>query len=111
MLYAKAYALILPSETENFGNVVVEALNHGTPVIASKGTPWSILETYNAGYHCSNDPELLSKAIDKLLSLSHIDYNEMSANSIKLVEDKFDVNSNILKWITVYKQVLNENSK
>ncbi len=111
MLYAKAYALILPSETENFGNVVVEALNHGTPVIASRGTPWSILETYKAGYHCSNDPELLSKAIDKLLSLSQIDYNEMSANSIKLVEDKFDVNSNILKWITVYKQVLNENSK
>lgn len=39
-LLAPARCLVLPSVTENFGNVVAEALVHRIPVIASTGTPW-----------------------------------------------------------------------
>src|SRR5690606_13297953 len=67
--YAESYALILPSESENFGNVVIEAMNHGTPVIASKGTPWSILEAWKCGYHIKNSPEEIAESLDKLISL------------------------------------------
>lgn len=109
--YASSYALILASETENFGNVVVEALNQGTPVIASKGTPWQILEKYNAGLHVSNDPEILSKAIDYLLLLDQEKYQQMRINSCKLVDENFKVDSQIYKWIDIYKSLLNENSK
>lgn len=110
-VYAESYALILASETENFGNVVVEALNQGTPVIASKGTPWQILEEYNAGLHVSNDPETLSKAIDSLLLLDTQKYQQMRINSYKLVDENFKVDSQIYKWIDVYKSLLNENKK
>src|SRR5690606_12507995 len=110
-IYAESYALILPSETENFGNVVVEALNQGTPVIASKGTPWQILEKYNAGLHVENDPENLSKAIDSILQLEKDKYQQMRINSYKLVDENFKVDSQIYKWIDVYKSLLNENSK
>jgi len=41
VLLAQARALVLPAKSESFGNVVVEALAHGTPVITSRGTPWS----------------------------------------------------------------------
>jgi glycosyltransferase involved in cell wall biosynthesis len=109
--YAEAYALILASETENFGNVVVEALNQGTPVIASLGTPWQILEEYNAGFHVSNDPDALSKAIDSLLSLDKEKYQQMRINSYKLIDENFKVDSQIHKWIDVYKSLLNENKK
>lgn len=108
-LYANAYALILPSETENFGNVVVEALNQGTPVLASTGTPWQILEEYNAGLHIPNDPESLSKGIDSLLSLNNEQYQQMSLNSYKLVDENYKVDSQIHKWINIYKSLLNEN--
>lgn len=104
-LYAKAYALILPSETENFGNVVVEALNQGTPVLASTGTPWQILEEYNAGLHIPNDPESLSKGIDSLLSLNNEQYQQMSLNSYKLVDENYKVDSQIHKWINIYKSL------
>ncbi|TYC08805.1 glycosyltransferase [Bizionia gelidisalsuginis] len=107
--YAEAYALILASETENFGNVVVEALNQGTPVIASKGTPWQVLEEYNAGFHVSNDPKSLSIAIDSLLSLKKENYQQMRINSYKLVDENFKVDSQIYKWIDIYKSLLNEN--
>tara|TARA_R100000306_G_scaffold140_1_gene288 strand:+ start:7278 stop:8408 length:1131 start_codon:yes stop_codon:yes gene_type:complete len=109
--YAESYALILASETENFGNVVVEALNQGTPVIASKGTPWRILEKYNAGLHVSNDPESLSNAIDSILLLENENYQQMRLNSHKLVDENFKVDAQIHKWIDVYKSLLNENSK
>ena len=38
--YVEADCLILPSFTENFGGVVVDALGAGRPVIASDKTPW-----------------------------------------------------------------------
>ena len=42
--YAAARYCFLVSNSENFGNVVIEALSQGTPVVASKGTPWETLE-------------------------------------------------------------------
>ena len=53
----------MPSHNENFGNVVVESLSQGTPVIASTGTPWKILEKYHAGYWIKNNPENIAKKI------------------------------------------------
>ncbi|UAB80434.1 glycosyltransferase [Marixanthomonas sp. SCSIO 43207] len=108
-IYAESFALILASETENFGNVVVESLNQGTPVIASKGTPWKILEDYKAGIHVSNDPKTLSKAIDSLLSLNFKEYQEMRKNSYKLIDEMFKIDLQIHIWIDIYKSLLNEN--
>ena len=42
--------LVMPSHTENFGIVAVEAMAQGTPVIASKNTPWEIIEKRKAGF-------------------------------------------------------------
>lgn len=109
--YAESYALILPSQTENFGNVVVEALNQGTPVIASLGTPWKILNEYNAGLHVSNQPETLAASIDSLLLLNKEEYERMRLNSYKLIDENFNINSQIYKWIYIYKSILNKNKK
>src|ERR1700737_1602234 len=54
---------LVPSYTENFAIVVAEALAHGVPVIASKGTPWSRLEEMRCGLWVDNDPETLADAI------------------------------------------------
>lgn len=104
-VYAQSYALILASETENFGNVVVEALNQGTPVIASKGTPWSILQEYKAGLHVSNDPKDLANSIDSLLLLNKVEYQQMRNNSYKLIDENFEIKSQIYKWIDIYKNL------
>lgn len=107
-IYAESYALILPSETENFGNVVIESLNQGTPVIASKGTPWSILEKYKCGFHINNSPHEIADTIDKMIDLPQEIYNNMRENSVVLVDQEFNINTQINKWINIYK---NENTK
>jgi len=42
-LYAKADLFVLPTYSENFGVVVIEALAQCCPVITTKGTPWQEL--------------------------------------------------------------------
>lgn len=62
-LLACATVLALPSHTENFGQVVVEALAQGTPVVASSHTPWRVLEERGAGRWVSNEPERFAAAL------------------------------------------------
>lgn len=111
--YAKSYFLILPSETENFGNVVVEALNQGTPVLASLGTPWQVLEEYQCGFHIENSPENLAKYIDKIIEMDSDVYQKYCENTNQLVNDKFNINTQINRWITIYQNLNNnhENTK
>jgi glycosyltransferase involved in cell wall biosynthesis len=106
-LLAKAYYLVMPSHTENFGNVVVEALAQKTPVIASKGTPWNILETRKAGYWVDNDVQSLVKIIDNVLSQDRKSYDDMSVNALKLAKEEFDIERNIYEWINSYQQIAN----
>ena len=61
--YMESDVCVVPSFSENFGMVVVEALAHGIPVIASKGTPWAHLTKYGAGFWVDNRPEDLAAAI------------------------------------------------
>lgn len=97
LLIANSCCLILASESENFGNVVIEALAQGTPVIASKGTPWSELEDKGAGFWVSNKPEELSVVIDKVLQMDEGQYNLIRRDAYQYSKT-FDVYSNMDVW-------------
>ncbi len=105
-LYHNAYFTIMPSHTENFGNVVVESLSHGTPVIASKGTPWEILEQHNAGFWVDNSPESLTKILEKVISMSKDEYQLYRNNALSLVKNEFDIEKKVNEWIDFFKILL-----
>jgi glycosyltransferase involved in cell wall biosynthesis len=67
-LLATSVCLVLPSLTENFGNVVAEALAHRVPVIASTGTPWGGLHDRDCGWWIQPTVEGLAAAIDDALA-------------------------------------------
>lgn len=67
-LLATSVCLVLPSLTENFGNVVAEALAHRVPVIASTGTPWGGLRDRDCGWWIEPTVEGLAGAIDDALA-------------------------------------------
>ena len=99
---AKSYFSFMPSHTENFGLVVIEALAQGTPVIASKGSPWQVLNELNIGYWVENDAKSLSQAINQILLLRQEEYKNMSKNAHEYVTQHFDIYHNVDKWIEVY---------
>ncbi|MHB9011053.1 MAG: glycosyltransferase [Ignavibacteriaceae bacterium] len=57
----------LPSHHENFGMVYAEALAAGTPIVASKNTPWEEVEKYNCGKWVENTADAFAKAIKEIL--------------------------------------------
>ncbi len=57
----------LPSENENFGNVYLESLRVGTPIIASKFTPWKSIIKYNCGLITNNKVQNISSNIIKFI--------------------------------------------
>ena len=61
---------VLPSDTENFGVTVAEALASGTPVIASQGTPWQGLERERCGRWVPIGVEPLAAALKALMAMS-----------------------------------------
>lgn len=95
--YCDAQFLFLISKSENFGNVVIEALSQGTPVVASYGTPWVGLVENHAGFWIDNSPEEISKTIDTILTLSSNAYSQYRQGAL-LYADTFNIYSNTEKW-------------
>ncbi|GAB3894493.1 glycosyltransferase [Spirosoma agri] len=102
-LYADAYLTILPSHAENFGNVVIESLAQGTPVVASTGTPWQLLESERAGHWVANKPAELRRIIDLYLQMPAEAYQLYRQRAARLARRTFDVHANVGQWEQLYR--------
>jgi len=87
--YEACDVLVLPSFTENFGGVVADALAHGKPVIASRFTPWDVLERSGCGWWVENSPESLAKTIGNVAGLPPETLAEMGRRGRALVEARY----------------------
>jgi glycosyltransferase involved in cell wall biosynthesis len=96
---------VLPSFSENFGMTVVEALSHGVPVIASKGTPWSQLSAHEAGLWVANDPESLACAMDELAQKN---LQEWGKRGRAWMRETFDWSAVAQRMASAYRKLCNE---
>lgn len=87
---AQLHALMVPSEQENFGMIVPEALICGTPVYASLGTPWQELNTEQCGWWKDNSPETIAEVIVEIMSKSNNEILQMGARGRALIEEKYE---------------------
>jgi glycosyltransferase involved in cell wall biosynthesis len=107
-LLANAKYTFLVSHTENFGNTVVESLAQGTPVVTSRGTPWSMLKSENAGFWVGNNVENLQEVINSILEMNEKKYKKIRQNCLHLVKNKFDIDQNVKTWIFNYESIVRE---
>jgi glycosyltransferase involved in cell wall biosynthesis len=89
-VYRESNVFALPSENETFGQVFIEAMSCGLPVIGTKtgGIPEIISDSYNGYLIPPNDSSILAQMIEKLIS-DHSTRDRFIRAGIKTVEDKF----------------------
>ncbi len=80
---------VLPSDTENFGVTVAEALASGTPVIASQGTPWQGLERERCGMWVPIGVESLAAALKEMMAMSDEERAAMGARGREWIRRDF----------------------
>ena len=103
--------MVVPSDFENFGNIVSEALIRGVPVIASKGTPWKELEDYNCGWWINNDQDTITRTILDAYNVGKDIRSKMGMNGKSLMRNNYSVDVLGAKMKLLYEWVLGQASK
>lgn len=111
VLYQNAFCFVLPSISENFGYVAVEALASKIPVIVSEGVGFKeLIQKYNSGlvFGGENYEKLKKDLVEKLiLILKNKNLaNDLIQNSEILLKNEFDNKILAKKMLEFYYQFL-----
>lgn len=69
-LLAESQLFLQPSQQENFGLAVAEALAHGLPALTTRAMPWSALEGAGCGWSVASDAPAITACLREALAQS-----------------------------------------
>lgn len=92
-LLSHSKLLVLPSHTENFGNVIIEAYSSFLPCICSANTPWKILDKLKIGYSYKGDYFDLHKKIIELLKWDDEKYFQICEKGRQFITENYSIKS------------------
>lgn len=79
---SRYHFLLLPTQHENFGYVILEALLAGCPVILSDQTPWRDIEERQVGWTLPLDePAVFVRVIDECIAMDAAEYRRRSLDA------------------------------
>ncbi|MBS1934800.1 MAG: glycosyltransferase family 4 protein [Bacteroidetes bacterium] len=88
------HIFVLPTQGENFGHAIAEALNAGRPVLISDQTPWKNLQHEKAGWDLPlNQPELFVSAIESAAAMNQDEYNAFAKNAFSFIKKQAEKNN------------------
>lgn len=74
----KHHFFVLPTENENYGHSIVEAINSGVPVLISDRTPWLKLNDSGIGFDIAlDDRALWLEKLERLSVINQLEYDNM----------------------------------
>lgn len=106
--FRKADLFVLPTYSENFGIVVVEALACGTPVITTQGAPWKELEERKCGWWTEIGTQPLVNALKQYLAMDADQLEQMGKRGSELVIEKYSSDTMASDMQELYKKCLNQ---
>lgn len=104
---AAADLFVMPSDFENFGNAIVEAMSCAVPVITTTGTPWEELRRAGAGWWVAPRVESLAEALREALAMSETQRQEMGKRAAGLAA-RFSPQQAGADLIQVYRWLMDE---
>jgi glycosyltransferase involved in cell wall biosynthesis len=106
-VFTDHHLLVLPSYNENFGNVVIESLSAGTPVLISEHVGLAEYVTKNnLGWVCQTTPQSVSDAINNIATNSMDKLTAISVNAPAIIHHDFDDDQLIKKYMEMYQQII-----
>ena len=108
---ASLSVLAMPSEFENLGNVILEALVRKIPCIATKGSPWKELIEYKCGWWVDYSQVKISEAIKEALQTPSDQLLEMGERGYNLVKENYSIEAISTKMQSLYNWILNKQKK
>jgi glycosyltransferase involved in cell wall biosynthesis len=88
LAFRSSELFVMPSDFENFGLAIAEAMSAGMPVITTTGTPWKIIEEEDCGWYVSAQRDgSLRAALAEALQKSEPELRAMGARAVHLAED------------------------
>lgn len=103
--------LAMPSEFENFGNVIVEGLVRGIPCIATTGAPWKDLVDFKCGWWVKYNQEAITDAVKTALGTSAEELDAMGERGKQLMKDKYSIEAVAKQMKAVYEWILGSSTK
>ena len=104
-LLAQAGFVVQAPNPENFGNVVAEALAHGTPVLVGKGLPWKALDLEGCGFWVDDSEEALAEGMRRLMALSPEERRAMGMRGREWMKRVFSWENVAKQMVGLYEEV------
>jgi glycosyltransferase involved in cell wall biosynthesis len=106
-IFSEHDLLVLPSYNENFGNVVIESLSAGTPVLISEHVGLADYVTKNnLGWVCQTTPQSVSDVINAIVADEMDKLKTISINAPSIIHHDFDDDQLIKKYINMYQEII-----
>lgn len=101
---------VMPSDFENFGTAIAEAMMAGCPVITTTATPWSEVVEKAAGWYVTPDSNALRGALREAMHLSDNERAEMGEHA-KVIAARFRSEIVGKQLLSLYRWVMRRTQK
>ena len=104
--FAASDILVLPTHSEGFGMIVIDALAAGVPVLTTHGAPWEELISHNCGWWVEINEQGIHNALQNAANRPKQELIEMGTRGRLLVEKKYTWIQTTKMTIELYRWLL-----
>lgn len=105
-VFQNADLFVLPTEMENFGIAIGEAMAHGVPVVITQNTPWDEVERRQCGWRIQRTSKALRIALREAMALTDAERHAMGRRGQAWISSDFTWAESARKMEITYRWIL-----
>ena len=100
---SRYHAFLAPTQSENYGHSIIEALLAGLPAVISNNTPWHELEENYAGADIALERrDLFVKSLQQLTDMDDDSYRLWSKGAVKYISSRLAIEETVDQYLQMF---------